>query len=191
MQNIHLLPSILAEIDFSGPILSLLKRFMGADSLALIISKIRDGEKEFLLGYGLWLIPVAFVPRLVWPNKPDIALGMWFTDNYWRSPWEVQLAGAGTQGTAFYLPGDFYMNFGLIGVAVGMFVVGLVTAYVYKKIVPKQMSGMHMALLSFLFFKLIISEFSFASWIAGIVRDVLLFYVFYVVIQKISRFTGV
>ncbi len=185
--NIHLLPTILAETNFREVPLSMLKRFMGADSLAVIVAQIHDGEKEFLSGYGLWLVPVAFVPRLIWPNKPDISLGMWFTDNYWRTPWEVQYAGAGTQGTAFYLPGDFYMNFGLVGVVGGMFVVGWIISYVYKKLAPKKMSGMHMVLLSFLFFKLIISEFSFAGWIAGIVKDVLLFYAFYTLIHKFPR----
>jgi hypothetical protein len=63
----------------------------------------------------------SFVPRALWPNKPEKRLGQDFGHRY----------GYLTQndmGTSFNLPYlvEFYANFGEIGVLVGMLVVGMI-----------------------------------------------------------------
>lgn len=188
IKNMKLLPSLMGSVSLSETLTTTASRFMGADSMAVIVAQLRSGDQQYLAGYGLWLVPVALVPRLLWPGKPDIALGMWFTDTYWRTPSQVMAVGSGTQGTAFLLPGDFYMNFGVVGVAAGMFAVGIITSYVYRKIASAGSLGvMNMVLLTMLFDSLIRWEFSFASWIASIVQNIIQFSLLYIALKRLGQ----
>jgi hypothetical protein len=63
----------------------------------------------------------AFVPRFLWPEKPTKELGQGFGHRY-------GYIGANDMKTAINLPilVEFYVNFGLVGVALGMFIVGII-----------------------------------------------------------------
>jgi hypothetical protein len=79
-----------------------------------------------------WMLPIyPFVPRFLWPSKPILDEGGWFT---------VALAGgsgnAATVGssTAITYPGDLYLQFGLWGIPVGMFVLGVVAQWFTNRV---------------------------------------------------------
>jgi hypothetical protein len=81
-----------------------------------------------------WMLPIyPFVPRLLWPSKPILDEGGWFT---------VALGGArhGSSGifagssTAVTYPGDLYLQFGLLGIPVGMFVLGVVAQLLANRV---------------------------------------------------------
>jgi hypothetical protein len=63
----------------------------------------------------------AFVPRVLWPDKPTKELGQAFGHRY-------SYIGANDLGTALNLPVlvEFYVNFGIIGVILGMCLVGII-----------------------------------------------------------------
>ena len=63
----------------------------------------------------------AFVPRFLWPDKPTKELGQAFGHRY-------GYIGANDLGTALNLPFlvEFYANFGIAGVIVGMCLIGLI-----------------------------------------------------------------
>jgi hypothetical protein len=72
-----------------------------------------------------WMLPIyPFVPRLLWPSKPvgdeggrlTLALGGVSSS---ATAW-------GVYSTAVTYPGDLYLQFGWLGVPIGMFVLGLV-----------------------------------------------------------------
>jgi hypothetical protein len=65
----------------------------------------------------LALIPIAYVPRLLWSEKPETTIGNWITETY----------GVGSivkTSTGPSWIGEFYLNFGVAGVVGGMFVMG-------------------------------------------------------------------
>lgn len=72
-----------------------------------------------------WILPIyPFVPRFIWHDKPILDEGARFTialgGNFYR--------GADTQGmssTAITYPGDLVLQFGFIGLIVGMFALGV------------------------------------------------------------------
>jgi hypothetical protein len=67
-------------------------------------------------GWSLANIFIAYIPRILWPDKPIITIGQWITDTY----------GTGAQSaTGPTWIGEFWMNFGLAGVLGGMFAMGL------------------------------------------------------------------
>jgi len=83
-------------------------------------------EKNFLMGTSYTSIPVLFIPRTFWPEKPSalsandelmIHLGLVNPDNI-------------TVNIAFGLPAEAYINFGFIGVGA----LGLFLGILYKKI---------------------------------------------------------
>jgi hypothetical protein len=63
----------------------------------------------------------AFVPRVLWPDKPTKELGQAFGHRY-------GYIGANDLGTAINLPFlvEFYANFGIAGVILGMCLIGLI-----------------------------------------------------------------
>jgi oligosaccharide repeat unit polymerase len=69
------------------------------------------------LDYVVW----ALIPRILWPDKPNVPRGRWFT-----AQMGVEINENETFGTSFGMtsPGELYWNFGPIGVVVGMFLLG-------------------------------------------------------------------
>jgi hypothetical protein len=79
-----------------------------------------------------WTLPFyPFVPRFLWPSKPILIEGGRFT---------AALAGGSaslsnvSSSTAVTYPGDLYLQFGLLGVPIGMFIFGLVTQWVTSRV---------------------------------------------------------
>jgi hypothetical protein len=67
-------------------------------------------------------IPLHPIPRLLWPEKPLLFTSSW-DDFLFRS-------GIGV-GASESLLGDFYIQMGLGGAAIGMFVVGIIWRFLY------------------------------------------------------------
>jgi hypothetical protein len=71
-------------------------------------------------GYTYLTLVGSFVPRFLWPDKPAKQLGQAFGHRY-------GYVGKTDEGTAFNLPilVEFYLNFGLEGILLGMALVGI------------------------------------------------------------------
>jgi hypothetical protein len=73
-----------------------------------------------------WMLPIwPFVPRFVWPSKPILDEGARF---------DIALGGRGTTSTATSYPGDLYLQFGLLGIPIGMFALGLVAQWLTNRL---------------------------------------------------------
>ena len=79
------------------------------------------------LDYVLW----ALIPRLLWPDKPAVPRGRWFTAQL-----GVEIDQNDVIGTSFGMssPGELYWNFGFIGVVLGMNLLGFVMARFWWRI---------------------------------------------------------
>lgn len=106
----------------SNSIRSLMNRFVGLDSFSIIIA-----NPKYQRGRTLTLFFIAFIPRFLWSEKPVLDVGRKFAVEYWNQPVNVQNSRAPTA------IGELYWNFGLIGVLIGMFILGVIyrTAYLY------------------------------------------------------------
>ncbi|MEM7540207.1 MAG: hypothetical protein AAF384_01340 [Pseudomonadota bacterium] len=65
----------------------------------------------------------SFIPRAVWPNKPQIATGQLFNHEFGLSASKLTYVPASQLG-------EFYWNFGVLGVVVGMIGIGVGLGYV-------------------------------------------------------------
>ncbi len=74
-----------------------------------------------------WMLPFyPFVPRFIWPSKPVLNESTWFTVALWGGSANPATIGS---ATAVTYPGDLYLQFGLLGIPVGMFVLGIVAQW--------------------------------------------------------------
>lgn len=92
-------------------------------------------QHDYLYGYSYIMDLKAIKPG------PDIAFGGWLTS--YQTP---HLAGiAGMTPTVI---GEFYANFGVLGVVFGMFIVGFILQYIYIQIIRRSKNESSLLLLS-------------------------------------------
>jgi hypothetical protein len=107
-------------------------RLYGFDSLTLVVRytpsviPYRDGATLEQLAAGL-------VPRVLWPGKPNIGIGYWFAVHYWGTP-----PGTKQVPQTVTHPGELYIDFGLIGVIVGCFLLGMWYRFAYCALRPRE-----------------------------------------------------
>jgi hypothetical protein len=79
-----------------------------------------------------WMLPFyPFVPRFFWPSKPILDESARFTLALEGRSGDFSTAGS---STAITYPGDLYLQFGLLGIPVGMFVLGIVTQWFTNRV---------------------------------------------------------
>jgi hypothetical protein len=82
----------------------------------------------YLGGETLALLPAALIPRALWPNKPSVTQGAWFTF-YLGS---AASPDAATTSIGMTATGELYWNFGVFGVVIGMFLIGLAIGTLWR-----------------------------------------------------------
>ena len=70
----------------------------------------------------------AFIPRIIWPEKPPVSRGAWFTTYLGMANNEAE-ATTSTGMTTF---GEWYWNFGIPGVIFGMFLTGALLSGLWR-----------------------------------------------------------
>lgn len=131
-----------------------------SDKLSLIISGVRDDEQElergqtimarlsyinqlthvidlttekgFYNGRTLEYFGYVFIPRFLWSEKPTIQQGQWFA---LESGLAFQLKnGKVNNSINMTVPGEFYLNFGWLGVVVGCMLFALFISFIWRGI---------------------------------------------------------
>lgn len=91
-----------------------------------MVSEVR--RSGFRLGATMGNLYYAFVPRIAWQGKPSVSRGAWFTTYLQMAPREAEA----TTSTGMTIVGEWYWNFGLTGVVVGMFLTGLLLSGLWR-----------------------------------------------------------
>lgn len=94
-----------------------------------------EGMDEFLK------IPGYMLPRALWPDKPILSRGTWFSVHYMDMPEET---GSSTAMTLF---GESYLFGGWLGTVVGLFGFGLLLAFLFRKTVERGRAPIYIALI--------------------------------------------
>jgi len=103
------------------------KRANNLDSLTMVIRYVPE-VVEFQRGTTLNLIFAGFIPRPIWPDKPVLKLGRFMT---------TDIVGSDSPTSKPVTDvGEFYLNYGILGVPIGMFLLGMtfraIYAYVWR-----------------------------------------------------------
>ena len=87
---------------------------------------------NFTYGESFYRGIVGVIPRSIWPEKPErITVGQWFTGRYFPGK---------PSGKPITALGDYYLNFGLVGVFIGMLLSGFWGRVAWNHLAG---SGMH------------------------------------------------
>ena len=107
------------KISLSDQAEEFLSRQFDPTPTGFLVGEVRkDG---FQWGQTMQYAAYAFVPRFLWPDKPNVSRGAWFTMYLGASNRESE----STSSTGITAVGELYWNFGITGVAIGMLGIGL------------------------------------------------------------------
>jgi hypothetical protein len=107
-------------------------RLYGYESLALAI-RYTPSEIPYLEGATLQNLAAGLVPRVLWPEKPEIGTGYWFSVNYWGTP-----PGVPVVPQTITHPGELYIDFGITGIIVGLAILGLWYRFAWEATRPRE-----------------------------------------------------
>lgn len=102
-------------------VLSLFSRLSTCSQLSQICRLVN--EDGHLGGETMSYVAYAFIPRAVWPTKPRVAPGQWFAAKLGRG--RALADGTFSNAINMTIPGEFFLNFGWIGILAGGAIYGL------------------------------------------------------------------
>jgi hypothetical protein len=112
---------------------NLAERFDGVSSLGVVVSNyevLAPYEESYGLNNNIWNDTTTFfIPRVVWPEKPVASDPHMFGDLYFNY---------GDNSFTITPIGDLLRNFGVIGVPLGMFALGLLLRMIYRSLIEGQ-----------------------------------------------------
>jgi hypothetical protein len=116
-------------------------------------------------------LPASIIPRVLWPNKPSKTLGQDFGHRY-------QIINDNDFNTSINLPllVEFYINFGPVGVLMGMFLLGCIYRLLYLKVNVSGVGDGVLLIGAFIFKGLINIESDFSLTFGLIAQQVIILY---------------
>ena len=104
----------------------MMRMFEAPSATGFIVGEVTRSGLQ--LGETMRTLEYAFIPRIIWPQKPIVSRGAWFTTYIGMAP-RPQEATTSTGMTAF---GEWYWNFGIPGEIAGMFLIGILLGGLWR-----------------------------------------------------------
>ncbi len=161
---------------------ALMGRAAFLDAVALVV-RDTPGAMDFQNGRTLGLFLFAFVPRALWPEKPGITLGVEWAQAYWQKPME-DLTNVGVTAV-----GEWYLNFHVPGILLGMFLFGVMNRLFYDLLIdPKESNPLGLFLYAGSFSGLVaLSELNLAAGMAGLIQSMAVMYLVFLAAREKRR----
>jgi len=115
-----------SQVSAWEPVDALLRRQFDPAPVSYIAGEVQTYGLQY--GATMDYIRYAFIPRILWPDKPAVTRGAWFTVYTGFAETEAEA----TTSTGITATGELYWNFGLPGVLAGMFVIGWLLALLWR-----------------------------------------------------------
>jgi oligosaccharide repeat unit polymerase len=96
---------------------------------AAVIGRV-PSEHDYIRGASYEAIPFFWVPRAIWPDKPQVGLGAWTKRELFHEKW---VTNAGWPPTVV---GEAWINFGMAGVIIVLPLVGILFRQFYESCRP-------------------------------------------------------
>ncbi|MFQ5850572.1 MAG: O-antigen polysaccharide polymerase Wzy [Candidatus Binatia bacterium] len=147
-----------------------LTRFHGIVSMMAIIAGVPD-LVDYQHGKTLLGAIASLVPTFLWPAKDEaiISAGYLMAWQIWNLGTR---AGAGIGSTQI---GELYMNFGMLGVITGMFVLGAFYRFTYTYLIERQMHFMSLFLYIYMVYWMLPVDFDFQLAYGNLIKQMLFF----------------
>lgn len=120
------------------------------DGLGRTAVIIRDTPSmvPFQGGWSIGYIFLAYIPRVIWPDKPIITIGRWITTHYGPGPHMRSHTGPTWMG-------ELYMNWGTAGVVLGMAVIGFLLRFAHEVLIVRSRTIPAMLVIIVLMFEIV------------------------------------
>lgn len=178
------LGNILNEDFLENVFMALMGRFPGIDALSVVV-KFTPELWPFQYGKTMIIAPIiAFIPTILWPGKYEfinsIADGVEFGRLYFG-------LDNNASGVAITQVGELYLNFGLIGILVGTFLIGILLRLSYRTFIEYGRNPLGVLIYMFLYVHLIFAEGWFGSTYSNLLKHLVLTTVIASVLKAKSR----
>jgi hypothetical protein len=139
----------------------------------------------YLAGATMQNLKTNVVPRFLWSDKPRETIGQWFGHKY-------RILNPDDQRTSINLPWlvEFYINFGVTGVLLGMLLVGAAMAILEWGLLRASMSDVELLTGWSLLFPLIYQESNISLMIGGLVQQAILLFTLVYLMLRLSQWGG-
>lgn len=174
-----LLLGLVVQEYYSGPAVlniisedsSIINRIAHIVTLGYVV-KMTPASVPYWSGDSYRTLWISFIPRALWPGKPQATIGQDFGHRY-------ALIGTNDEWTSINLPWlvEFYANFGTLGVLAGMFFVGVFFRILVQKFRVPVSSPMEHALAVTVLFGLFYAESNFALMVGAVIPAYIAFFV--------------
>lgn len=145
-----------------------MNRMVGLDSFSMILMKTPEAV-DFQMGGTLRYFFIAWIPRVLWEEKPLIDTGRWFAENFFNQPPGI------SNSMAIMNIGELYLNFHVLGIILGMFFLGIIYKIAYLYFVKySKASAISVLLYIFVFFGLINIEGSITTILVSLLHTLFL-----------------
>ncbi|WP_202950693.1 O-antigen polysaccharide polymerase Wzy [Pseudanabaena sp. PCC 6802] len=143
----------------------------------VVLSKVMEDTPRVIPYWnGKTYLPLltSFIPRIVWPDKPELRVGNEFGKRY-------NYLNANDFTTSFNLPWivEMYANFGYWGVIFGMSLAGIFLSLIEAKLNDSRMSALEFIVGCAASFSLVYQESNFALMIGGLIPLIVSMYILF------------
>ena len=141
----------------------LIRRISLIALFSLVVEKTPE-TVPYIWGASYKPLPTSFVPRLIWPSKPEERLGQWFGHRY-------GILLPDDKGTSINVPWivEMYANFGIWGVLIGMTVAGVLLGFLQAVFNRSEMSPLEIVIGTTIFLPLFYQEANFSLMTGSLV----------------------
>lgn len=141
---------------------STIARVSRVSTLETVIAMTPD-EVPYWMGSSYRTLLTSFIPRVIWPGKPESKIGQEFGHRY-------ALLHYDDLTTSYNLPWlpEFYANFGLVGIVFGMFFVGVIFRFIIQKLSAPPGDNLSLILGLAISFNLFYADSNFALLFGGV-----------------------
>jgi hypothetical protein len=135
-----------------------------------IVSKLTPLNVPFYEGGSYKFLYAHFIPRFIWKNKPKEEWG-----NFWGKRYNV--VASNDKGTSWNFPviNEFYGNFGMAGVAFGMFLLGFLAKFLAIKLHVQKSSDIEFLVCATILFNFFFLENNLSQLIGRIFNQIIFF----------------
>ncbi len=119
-------PGVLGQPFFAEQLNQFITRQFDAVPVGYIVGEVESSG--LLLGKTMEYASYAFIPRLIWPDKPTVTRGAWFSTYLGMFRDEAEA----TTSVGMTAIGELYWNFGLFGVLLGMLAIGCLLGFLWR-----------------------------------------------------------
>lgn len=149
-----------------------------------VVLRSTPDHVEYWSGETYRTLFTSFIPRFLWPGKPEATIGQEFGHRY-------ALIGEYDYWTSINLPWliEFYINFGVSGIAVGMILVGVFFRFLVTRFVINTESAFEHSLAVSLIFGLFYAESNLALMVGGLLSTYLSFRIMLFLLTRQIKFS--